>query len=379
MILAGDLDAALDRAARFLLRRQSPDGAWRSPVYGTFRDGPSLTPHVVSSLLALSPARADVRAAAGRGIEYLAGLVGADGAIHPGATGLAFPVYTSALAMEAMARSASHAAARAAWLAFLRAHRLGPTLGWRPADPEFGGWGYCVTIPRKPAPPSRLRDVATRPLLLESNLSSTLYGLEALRAAKVPRGDPAYREALVFVQRCQNFVDEARHPDPRFDDGGFFFRPGDGARNKAGLAGTDKLGRTRYRSYGGMTADGLRALLLCGLPPSHPRVVAARRWLQRRFSARANPGAFAPDREVIRNATYYYYCRSVARAFSEPGLRALPMRAGIVPWPEALARELIARQQPDGSWVNPYRDTKEDDPLVATPAAIDALVHCRRM
>src|SRR5437016_5267934 len=48
------LDNSLARGVRFLLKQQSPDGAWRSETYGAFKDGLSLTPLVLHSLLACS-------------------------------------------------------------------------------------------------------------------------------------------------------------------------------------------------------------------------------------------------------------------------------------------------------------------------------------
>src|SRR5205807_5753523 len=66
------------------------------------------------------------------------------------------------------------------------------------------------------------------------------------------------RKAGVFVRRCQNWADNCELRDSRFDDGGFFFLPDDPTRNKAGEAGTDRTGRTRFVSYGSTTADGLR-------------------------------------------------------------------------------------------------------------------------
>src|SRR5688572_7801912 len=47
------IDAALDKAGRFLVTKQSEDGAWRSEVYGFLKDGPSLTPHVAVMLMQL--------------------------------------------------------------------------------------------------------------------------------------------------------------------------------------------------------------------------------------------------------------------------------------------------------------------------------------
>jgi rhamnogalacturonyl hydrolase YesR len=44
-----------------------------------------------------------------------------------------------------------------------------------------------------------------------------------------------------------------------------------------------------------------------------------------------------------------------------------------------LADALIRRQRDDGSWMNRFTDGREDDPLVATPMAADALLNCRAM
>src|SRR5262249_21242581 len=152
-----------------------------------------------------------------------------------------------------------HRKARDAWLAYLRQRQLTEELGWRPEDKEYGGWGYCRGLPRKPTP-----GVISLPLI-ESNLSATLLALAALRGAGVPGDDLAVRKALTFVVRCQNGP-PGRHGDERFDDGGFFFIYDDPVRNKAGALGQGAAGRPRFASYGSTTADGLRALLICGVP-----------------------------------------------------------------------------------------------------------------
>jgi squalene-hopene/tetraprenyl-beta-curcumene cyclase len=204
-----------------------------------------------------------------------------------------------------------------------------------------------------------------------------LFAVGALRIAGATADDPSIRKALRFVVRCQNLSDESRNDDPAFDDGGFFFTPTDPVRNKAGVAGTDRRGRVRYHSYGSATADGLRALLRCGLSPEHPRVAAARRWLERHFSATQNPGDFAPARASERDATYYYYAWSLAHAFRALGGRMREGPGRETAWAELLARELIRRQRPDGTWSNRFTASKEDDPLVATPLALGALGLCR--
>jgi len=368
------IDGSLAKAGRLLDQEQASDGAWRSRTYGAFRDGPSLTPYVLSALWFVPQAGPAGETAFRRGVDYLLGPVGGDGRLKVGSRELLFPVYTSAMASRVVVlgeRSPRNLRAQQAYLAYLRGRQLNEALGWEPSDLEYGGWGFSLDVPGKPAP-GRLKD-----LFVESNLSATLFALGALKSARVPGDDPAYAQALVFVRRCQNFSDDPARADPRFDDGGLFFIPGDPNQNKAGPAGADRFGRPRFHSYGTMTADGMRALLCCGLPKDHVRVRAARKWLEWNFSAAANPGAFAPDRAVLQNATYYYWTWAAAHAFLAVDASQIETRSGSVRWAEVLAEELLGRQEGDGSWVNPFTDAKEDDPLVATPWAAAALAICR--
>jgi squalene-hopene/tetraprenyl-beta-curcumene cyclase len=297
----------------------------------------------------------------------------ADGTIDEGEHGLSQPLYTAALATTVLSQpeAADHRAARDAWLKDLRRRQLTEALGWGPADKPYGGWGYCAVLPRKPPPGEG------GPPLLESNLSATCFALRALRAAGCPADDPAFQTALVFVKRCQNYADDPARRDPAFDDGGFFFIYDDPVRNKAGVAGRDGAGRERFASYGSATADGLGCLLACGVGPDDPRTNAARRWLETHFDVATHPGNYPADRETGRAAVYFYYCRSLAHALDALGVKELDTPAGKVRWAEVLAEELLKRQREDGSWVNEALAQRENDPLVATPEAAEALAVCR--
>src|SRR5262249_2991744 len=83
-----------------------------------------------------------------------------------------------------------------------------------------------------------------------------------------------------------------------------------------------------------------------------------------------------PAREVERGATYFYYAWSVAHTFRALGIAEIDSDGRKLAWAEALASELIRRQRDDGTWVNPFTASKEDDPLVATPFAAGALGIC---
>jgi squalene-hopene/tetraprenyl-beta-curcumene cyclase len=355
--------SAAARGRQWLLDRRAADGTWRSDVYSAFRDGPSLTPLALLALQELNdPATAVVVAS---GYDYLAKMVKPDGTIDAAAEGVNYPVYTAALAVRVLSRSPRHRPARDAWLAELRRRQLDEGNGWTPADAFYGGWGYCHPLPRKPKP----GEVA--PQLLESNLSATAYALDAFRAAGVPADDPAWRKALRFVVRCQNYSEDGTAADRKFDDGGFYFVDGDPARNKPGPLGRDAAGRERYRSYGSMTADGFRALRLCGLPTDHPRVQAAAEWLRRSFDGKGHPGAYPPERAGERDAVYFYYAWSLAQSLPDlsPG-DARRMAAG-------LTEGIAARQRPDGSWANASKAVREDDPVLATSWALLTLARCR--
>jgi squalene-hopene/tetraprenyl-beta-curcumene cyclase len=143
-------------------------------------------------------------------------------------------------------------------------------------------------------------------------------------------------------------------------------------QNKA-MGGKDRHGAPRFRSYGTVTADGVRALLRLGAGGEDPRVQAAAAWLERRFSPTQPPGEYPALRAVQRASVHYYWAWTAAHALRALGKDELNTARGKVRWPEALARALLAGQRPDGSWRNSFTDMREDDPMVATPLAMAGL------
>ncbi len=363
------IDRALESAGEFVMATQHQDGAWRSRVYDVLNDGPALTGRMSLALHDLpSPKSHD---AAHRGAQYLRTRATTQGAIDEGPAGLASPVQTAALAVQALCADGAPGDEGHAWLMFLRSHQLVQAIGWDVDDPEFGGWGIAPFAPRKPRSGPRAN------ARFGSNVGSTLRAIEAMRAAGVPANDPAFTQALSFVLRCQNYSVDGQST---FDDGGFFNANTDLPENLAGRIGADGAGRMRNHSYGLATADGLRAILACGLPLDHPRVRAAQQWLERNFRPDTQGGAFSGDLDPeMRAAGYFAYAASAAKALALFGNRRIATSNGSSDWPEALAGELIKRQRPDGYWMNAHGASKEDDPQVATPLAIEALLTCRKM
>ncbi len=366
---------AIARGIAYLRKQQSPDRAWRSDLYATFKDGAALTALALEAIRVGEedeprPNRLeDVQHNNDfDGCEFLANLIKPDGTVVGGEGALDYPVYTASLAILVLSQyekiHASKVAiggkgeilsqvtskdllkARDAWLKYLLDRQLTEKLGWQPEDKQYGGWGYCRLLPKKPEPN------AVAPPLIESNLSATVFALEALRAAGV-KDVEVYRAAEMFLKRCQN------------EDGGFYFIYDDPVRNKAGGEGG------RFHSYGSTTADGVRGLQIIGTEPA--RIESATQWLVTHFRADTHPGKYVPAHERNREAVYFYYAASVSKA-----LRAAKVtEAGGKPWAEALSAELVKRQKADGSWANPVELVRENEPLVATANAIIALANCK--
>jgi hypothetical protein len=352
------IDDALAAGVEYLLKRQSEDGAWRSDLYATFKDGPALTPLVLAALqdvgASILPKRSDHITAARKGSEYLAKFVRENSTIDPGPDGFEYPVYTAALSIRVLSHPTNTdlLKAREAWVKYLKGRQLTEKLGWKPDDKQYGGWGYCRVIPTKPEPN------LIAPPLIESNLSATLFALDALRVAGETDSE-MFKAAATFVRRCQNA------------DGGFHFIYDDPVRNKAGVAKRDP---PTFHSYGSTTADGFRALRLCGRADDAARERAAADWLIKHFRADTHPGTYVNAHEPNREAVYYYYVASVSRAFREQQLKLPDGRD----WAAELGAELAKRQHEDGRWENPVELIRENEPLVATANAVTALANCRQ-
>lgn len=327
----------LTRGVRFLLTQQSPDGGWRSDVYAQFKDGTALTPLVLTALQDAGPF-ADTAAERKKASAWVAKFTRPDGTIDEGPDGLPYPVYTAALSVIALSHPEcrEHLTARGAWLKYLLARQLTEQNGWSPDDAHYGGWGYYPDLPKKPAPGQSV----PAQHLLESNLSATTFALDALAAAG-------------------GLTDRVREPAAvcmgRLTADGIHFVAGDPLRNKAGVI-TDAAGRVKYREYGSVQMDAERAAALLGLPWNRTAGKVA-------FDR--HPGDYPPEREANRDAVYFYFARSAAKAL---GRRAV-----------GLPESLLAKQRADGSWSNPAELVRENDPVLATAYAVSALAECRRV
>src|SRR5262249_26224686 len=163
-------ESSLKKASEWMTSRQSGDGAWRSDVYGTFKDGTALTPLVLHALILIDPKNPSIPKAA----KYLAEMAGADGSIRPREKhGIDYPLYTGALAVTALSHRSQieNVRARDAGVSFHKGGQLTEQHGWDPSDREYGGWGYFHGLP------ANLKRGALIPPMIESNISATTFAL----------------------------------------------------------------------------------------------------------------------------------------------------------------------------------------------------------
>jgi hypothetical protein len=336
---------ALEKAARWLWKQQAGDGGWHSRTYGLLRSGQSLTPFVLDALLqvpgSLFPLPGQEVA---RAIAFIRRNLLPDGSLGMADPGIPdYPNYSTALAVSSLCR-AGRADGVEAMVGYLRRQQFTQQNGWTRSHPAYGGWGMGG-------------EVRTPPDTGHVDLSMTRHVLEALRAADVSADDPVFERACVFLERCQNLgAKESGTGEP--PDGGFFFSTTEFDTNKAGHDGQ------RFRSYGSTTADGILALLAAGRPPQDAAIVAAQRWLASRHHDMAVPGFIGEAYQRWPRGLAFYYAAASTQAF-----HALRQDAG-----RGVIDGLLRTQRSDGAWANPETLVKEDDPLIATPFAIRALL-----
>lgn len=199
------------------------------------------------------------------------------------------------------------------------------------------------------------------------DLSNTWFALVGLRAAGGKMDPGVQKSSLEFIRRCQDHAET----NPEFSlhkgesSGGFYYKPGE---SEAGTIKT-RDGNTAPKPYGSMSAAGAESLLLCGLQPTASEVQAALRWFSQNFTLKENPG--------VGMQGYYYFVWAFARVMHEIGAKEILLADGKkVKWAEELATQLLALQDKEGFFVNREPRWMEDDPVLCTAYALEALNLC---
>ena len=334
------------RAINFLKSAQDDDGSWTSPQAAGLT-ALATTALLESGLTANNPVVA-------RSLKFLESLAQKDGGIyHKKTLHRNYETSIAMLALHAASPSASPAARKRYAAHIARARDFLKNLQWdkgeglETSDPGFGGAGYGKH---------------KRP-----DLSNTQFFQEALLSAGVKQDDPAMKNVLLFVSRCQNL--ESEHNTTPFagkiGNGGFYYTPAAGGTSQAGLTANGGL-----RSYGSMTYAGLKSMIYAGVKPGDPRIKAAIGWIKNNYSVRINPG-------LGQQGLYYYY-HTFAKSLAVLDLDHVEDSAGVHhDWRAELFDQVATLQRPNGSWVNRAPRWYEGDPNLSTAYILLALKYCQ--
>jgi Squalene-hopene cyclase C-terminal domain/Prenyltransferase and squalene oxidase repeat len=336
---AKDVQPLIDKALGFLKTRQAADGSFSSKLAG-----PGVTAVVVAALL--RDGQSPKEPVIDRALQCLVKSVQKDGGIYD--KGLAN--YTTSVAVMAF-KEANKDGQYDAILKnagnFLKGLQHEESLTDL-SKLNAGGFGY---------------DKKSRP-----DASNSGFTVEALLAAGLDKNDPAIRNALEFLSKCQNLPGE--HNNQAFakkatqdDLGGFTYVPDPKDSQYATADGG-------MRSLGGMTYGGLKSFLYAGVSKDDQRVKAAIAWIRLHYTLEENPG--------LRQSGLYYYYHVFAKAMDALGEDPFADKAGTKHyWKRELLDALAKRQQADGSWRNDGDKTfGEADPNLATGFAILSLSYC---
>ena len=361
----------LSDACDFLWDAQLEDGGWHSDTHGLMRGGEATTAFVLDALLSAADVSGgkchpDDRLKE-RALDFLRSHVNENGVLGLSDPDIVdYPNYATAYGLKILAEHGAESDREliSRMMDYLVSQQFDEDRGIDFAYPAYGGWGFGETT----LPKGSVGHV---------DLSHTRRVLEAIRAAGHTNAD-TYHKARSFLRLLQkDAADErARRAGITSEDfdGGFFASAVVPVVNKSKpVSSTDAT--YIFSSYATATADGLIALLAAGADTTGMAGMAdladknlsgAKAWLD------ANPAFDYPagiPHDHPSNwgrVMFFYHAMVRAEAYREIH------QSG--PWREDVARLLEGRQQPDGSFSNPYgAPNKEDDPLIATSMVVVAL------
>jgi len=344
--------AARDRAIRWLLAKQEPQGHWSNSGF------PALT---ALPMWALLKAGANENPAIMRAAEYIATTFNENGSFcrEPSEPrkGGGLCNYNTALCIVAL-----HATGNPDFTGMIQKGRafIAATQHFG-EDIYRGGMGYDADTGRPYADLSNSY-IAYEAMKLTENI-------EDLRTETSARADLDWKAATEFIQRVQNRPESNDQPwasDDKAEYGGFAYKP------DSSMAGdyTNETGQVRLRSYGSMTYAGLLSFIYASIDKNDPRVQSAYEWSLNNWNLDENPG-------MGLQGLFYYY-QTLAKSLAAMGIESITLKDGqSINWREEFIKKMVSIQkiEEDGSgfWVNSEGRWWEADPVLVTSYSLLAL------
>jgi squalene-hopene/tetraprenyl-beta-curcumene cyclase len=346
---AAQWEGLVTRAVGYLKSSQAEDGSWSR------EKSPGITGVVLTGMLGTGRVSPDDPVAE-RALRYIESLVntkaGHIAGPDPRVQLQNYVTSINVMALKAANREDRYRKVIGDAAEFLKRLQWDEGEGKTPKDDFYGGAGY---------------DSKSRP-----DLSNEQMFLDALVAAGVPKDDPAFKKAELFVSRCQNLKGE--HSDQpwasKINDGSFIYSAAAGGQTKVQ---DNPLADGGLPGYGSMTYAGIKSMIYCGVSKDDLRVKKAYEWVTKHYTVDENPGM---PKARSQWGLYYYY-HTMAKTLDVLGIDELVDANGIRhDWRADITAALAKRQRPDGSWLN-ENHWLENDPNLVTGYALMALGYCK--
>ncbi len=342
-------DETVEKAVSFFRKTQSDDGSWGS------KQSPGITGVVVTGLLRTGKVTAKDPMIE-RALKYIESLIDPKTG-HIAGRGARVNLHNYVTCVNVLALVAADRPSYKTVVAdaskFLRKLQWDEEEGKDLANDFYGGAGY---------------DSKSRP-----DLSNTQLFLDALVAAGVPKDDPAFKRAIVFVSRCQNLKSENndRPWSGKINDGSFIYTAALGGDTKAADKPDPEAG---LPGYGSMTYAGVKSLIYCGVSKKDERIQKAVAWLRKNYSIDGNPGM----PKARSHWGLYYYYHTMAKCLDALGDDQFPDAKKVQhDWRADITAALAKRQRDDGSWVNDSSNWMEGNPLLVSGYALMTLAYTK--
>ena len=335
-------DRAIEMGAAALLKEQAPDGSWAKGNVG-------ISALCTDALLESGMTTQDPRIL--RAVQHLLANQKDDGGIYDD---VGLKIYSSSISLKALVKAdpKAHAEPIKKVLAYIEKCQWGADESIEKSDLRYGGFGYGKT---------------NRP-----DMSNTQFCLDAMKAAGVPKDSEVWARAVIFVSRSQ---DRSESNDKAFagvDDGGGIYSP---VETKAEVIQLPD-GRKVFKTYGSMTYAILKSFVFADLDAKDPRIQASLDWIRKHWTFEENP-------EMGQQGLYYYYmtaARALAAYSKASGEKmVLDARRRTHDWRTEISEAILARQRPDGSWVNAAERWYEGEQMAIVPTSycLIALAECK--
>jgi squalene-hopene/tetraprenyl-beta-curcumene cyclase len=263
------------KAAAYLKKSQNADGSWSPSPQNR-----GVTGLVVAGLIWTGTGPGDEPSA--KGLKFIESLVNAkEGHIAGNDSKAGLVNYTTSInimALTAAGQADKYKSVTGNAVKYLKEYQWDEEKGKKQDSDYYGGAGYAGG--------------KSRP-----DLSNTAFFLEALKSAGVPKEDPAFKKALVFVSKYQNFDSEYNKAPwaVKNNDGSFVYTGANGGENRTDAK--DMLG------YGSMTYSGIKSMIYCGVGKDDPRVKKVLEWVSKNYTLDENPG-MPPARSLLLLSTH---------------------------------------------------------------------------